>query len=73
MSVLEIVAIALKFLLLEFPKLLEKYKNYRLDKEYKNKELAYEEAMREYLKGKIDNDRLARITALRKLGKNKKR
>jgi len=73
MAIMEVIVLAAKFFLVEFPKLLEKYKLYRKDKGYKNKELAYEEALQDYRKAKLDNNQIDKLRALRKLGKGDKK
>lgn len=69
MAIVEIIAIAFRFFFSEFPKLLEKYKLYRLDKSYKDKEEAYLEAMNDYKKAKLEGNDLEKLKQLRKLGK----
>ncbi len=69
MGWLEIVALALRFLFGEFPRLLEQYKLYRLDKKYESQEEAYLEALIQYKRAKLNNDKMEKLKALRSLGK----
>lgn len=65
----EIIGLALRFFLLEFPRFLDKYKKYRLDKKYEDKQKAYDHALIEYLRAKRAKQNKKALEALRDLGK----
>jgi len=69
MAWIEIIGIAVKFFFVEFPKILERYKLYRLDKGYEDKEEAYLEALDGYKRAKLNKDETEKLKQLRKLGR----